>query len=132
MRIEHIGIAVKNLEEAVGTYEKLLNSKCYKRETVESEKVETAFFKTGQSKVELLGASEEGSVIETFISKRGEGIHHIAFEVDDIHAELERLRSEGFTVLNEKPKRGADNKWVAFLHPKNNHGVLVELCQSIK
>lgn len=132
MRIEHIGIAVKNLEEAVSTYEKLLNSKCYKRETVESEKVETAFFKTGQSKVELLGASEEGSVIETFISKRGEGIHHIAFEVDDIHAELERLRSEGFTVLNEKPKRGADNKWVAFLHPKNNHGVLVELCQSIK
>lgn len=132
MRIEHIGIAVNNLEEAVSTYEKLLNNKCYKREIVESEKVETAFFKTGQSKVELLGASEKGSVIETFISKRGEGIHHIAFEVDDIHAELERLRSEGFTVLNEKPKRGADNKWVAFVHPKNNHGVLVELCQSIK
>ena len=132
MRIEHIGIAVKNLEEAVNTYEKLLNSKCYKRETVESEKVETAFFKTGESKVELLGASEAGSVIDKFIDKRGEGIHHVAFEVDDIDAELERLRGEGFTVLNEKPKRGADNKWVAFVHPKDNHGVLVELCQSIK
>lgn len=132
MRIEHIGIAVKNLEEAVNTYEKLLGSRCYKRETVDSEKVETAFFKTGQSKVELLGASEEGSVIETFIQKRGEGIHHIAFEVDDIDAELNRLREEGFTVLNEKPKRGADNKWVAFIHPKDNHGVLVELCQSIR
>lgn len=131
MKIEHIGIAVKNLEEAVRTYEKLLNSKCYKRETVESEKVETAFFKTGESKVELLGASEAGSVIEKYIEKRGEGIHHIAFEVDDINAELNRLRNEGFTVLNEKPKRGADNKWVAFVHPKDNHGVLVELCQAI-
>lgn len=131
MHIDHIGIAVKDLEAAVKIYEKLLNTSCYKRETIESEKVETAFFRTGESKVELLGASSPDSVIATYIEKKGEGMHHVAFEVDDIEAELKRLRSEGFTILNEKPKTGADNKLVAFIHPKDNCGVLVELCQSM-
>ncbi len=132
MHIDHIGIAVKNIDEAVKTYEKILNTKCTKREVVESEKVDTAFFQTGESKVELLGGTAPDSVINTYIEKRGEGIHHVAFEVDDIEAELARLKSEGFTLLNESPKDGADNKLVAFLHPKENHGVLVELCQSKK
>jgi len=131
MHIDHIGIAVEDLEDAIATYEKLLDGKCYKRETVESQQVETAFFQTGQSKVELLGASDPDSVIAKYVAKKGEGMHHVAFEVDDIHAELERLRSEGFTVLTDEPRRGADNKLVAFVHPKDNHGVLVELCQSI-
>ncbi len=131
MHIDHIGIAVEDLEEAIATYEKLLDGKCYKRETVESQQVETAFFQTGQSKVELLGATDPDSVIAKYVAKKGEGMHHVAFEVDDIHAELERLRSEGFTVLTDEPRRGADNKLVAFVHPKDNHGVLVELCQSI-
>lgn len=130
MQIDHIGIAVEDLESAVETYEKLLNSQCYKRETVEDQKVETAFFETGESKVELLGATAAESVITKYIEKEGEGMHHVAFEVDDIHAELARLREQGFTVLNEEPKFGADNKLVAFVHPKDNHGVLVELCQS--
>lgn len=132
MHIEHIGIAVENLEEAVETYEKLLDGKCYKREIVEEQKVETAFFQTGQSKVELLGATDPDSVIAKFVAKQGEGMHHVAFEVEDINAELDRLRNEGFTVLTEEPKRGADNKLVAFVHPKDNNGVLVELCQSIE
>jgi len=132
MQIDHIGIAVKDLEKAIETYSKILNSSCTKREIVESEKVETAFFQTGESKVELLGATEPESVINTFIEKRGEGIHHVAFEVDDIHSEINRLKNEGFTLLNETPKKGADKKLVAFLHPKGNHGVLVELCQSFK
>lgn len=132
MHIDHIGIAVKNLDEAVETYEKVLNTKCYKREVVESEKVDTAFFQTGESKIELLGGTAPDSVIHTYIQKRGEGIHHLALEVDDIEAEMMRLSDEGFTLLNDQPKRGADNKLVAFLHPKNNHGVLVELCQSAK
>jgi len=131
MHIDHIGIAVTNLEEAIKTYSKILNKPCFKTEIVESEKVETSFFQTGQSKVELLGPTEPDSVIQKFIDKKGPGIHHVAFEVDDIHAELGRLRSEGFTILNEQPKKGADNKLVAFVHPKDNHGVLVELCQSI-
>lgn len=130
MRLEHIGIAVENLEEAIATYESLLDSECYKRETVDEQKVETAFFKAGESKVELLGATAPDSVISKYIGKKGEGIHHMAFEVDDIHAELDRLRKEGFSILNEKPTPGADNKLVAFVHPKDNHGVLVELCQS--
>lgn len=132
MHIDHIGIAVDDLEEAVETYEKLLNGKCYKREVVDDQKVETAFFETGQSKVELLGATDPDSVIAKYVAKKGEGMHHVAFEVDDIHAELDRLRDEGFTVLNDEPSRGADNKLVAFVHPKDNHGVLVELCQSIE
>lgn len=130
MHIDHIGIAVKDLETAVKTYEKILNRPCDKREVVDSEKVETAFFNTGQSKVELLGGTTPDSIINKYIAKKGEGIHHVAFEVDDIHSELDRLRKEGFTVLNEEPKDGADNKLVAFVHPKDNHGVLIELCQS--
>ena len=132
MYIDHIGIAVEDLEEAIETYEKLLDGECYKRETVEDQRVETAFFRTGQSKVELLGATDTNSVIAKYVSKKGEGMHHVAFEVDDIHAELDRLRNEGFTVLNDEPKQGADNKLVAFVHPKDNHGVLVELCQSVE
>jgi len=132
MHVDHIGIAVDNLEEAVKTYEKLLDGECYKREVVEDQKVETAFFKTGQSKVELLGATSSDSVIAKYVAKKGEGMHHVAFEVDDIHAELERLREEGFTVLGDEPSRGADNKLVAFVHPKDNNGVLVELCQSME
>lgn len=132
MKIDHIGIAVSNLEEAIQTYETVLNTPCYKREVVEGEKVDTAFFKTGESKVELLGGTSADSVITKYIGKRGEGIHHIAFEVDDIRKEMARLESEGFTLLNSEPKSGADNKLVAFLHPKEQHGVLVELCQSRK
>lgn len=131
MHIDHIGIAVSNLKQAIDTYSKILNKKCTKTEIVESEKVETAFFQTGESKVELLGPTDSSSVIQTFIDKKGEGMHHVAFEVEDIHAEIDRLRKEGFNILNEKPKKGADNKLVAFVHPKNTHGVLVELCQSI-
>ncbi|MFA5669518.1 MAG: methylmalonyl-CoA epimerase [Balneolaceae bacterium] len=130
MHIDHIGIAVKDLEKAIAVYEKLLNKTCSKREVVESELVETAFFNTGESKVELLGATSPDSVIAKYIAKKGEGMHHVAFEVDDIYAELDRLRAEGFTVLNEQPKDGADNKLVAFVHPKDSNGVLVELCQS--
>lgn len=130
MHIDHVGIAVSDLKEAIKTYEKILNRKLIKTETVESEKVETAFFETGQSRVELLGPTEPTSVIQKFIDKKGEGIHHVAFEVDDIHQEMKRLSGEGFTLLNEKPKQGADNKLVAFIHPKDNHGVLIELCQS--
>ncbi|HEX6982861.1 MAG TPA: methylmalonyl-CoA epimerase [Balneolaceae bacterium] len=130
MHIDHIGVAVKDLEAAIKTYEKLLNGKCYKRETVEDQKVETAFFKTGESKVELLGATDNDSVIAKYVEKKGEGMHHVAFEVADIHAELKRLRDEGFTLLSDKPTPGADNKLVAFVHPKDNCGVLVELCQS--
>lgn len=132
MHIDHIGIAVKDLESAIRTYELLLNRSCDKRERVESEKVETAFFQTGESKVELLGATSSDSVIAKYVEKKGEGLHHVAFEVDDIHAELDRLRAEGFRVLNEQPKQGADNKLVAFVHPKDNNGVLVELCQTIR
>jgi methylmalonyl-CoA/ethylmalonyl-CoA epimerase len=130
MHIDHIGIAVKDLKSAVKTYEKILNAKCNKRERVESEKVETAFFNTGESKVELLGGTTTDSVITKYVEKRGEGLHHVAFEVDDLYAELERLRNEGFNILNEQPKDGADNKLVAFIHPKDNNGVLIELCQS--
>ena len=130
--IEHIGIAVNDIEEAVKTYERLLGTECYKREVVEEQQVDTAFFQTGQSKVELLGATDKDSVIAKYVSKQGEGMHHVAFEVEDIRAEMDRLRQEGFTLLSEQPKRGADNKLVAFVHPKDNHGVLVELCQTIK
>ena len=131
-KIEHLGIAVKNLEEAEKTYAKLLGSEPYKREAVESESVNTSFFRVGPSKIELLESTDEQGPIGRFLAKRGEGIHHVAYEVVDIRAEMQRLKSEGFQLLNEEPKRGADNKWVAFVHPKNAHGVLVELCQSIK
>ena len=130
MHIDHIGIAVADLDKAVETYQKILNAPCLKRERVESEKVETAFFETGESKVELLGATAPDSVIAKYVEKKGQGLHHVALEVSDIHAEIDRLQKEGFTLLNEKPKEGADNKLVSFLHPKNNEGVLVELCQT--
>ncbi len=130
-KIEHIGIAVKNLNEANKIYEALLGSPPYKSERVESEGVETSFFKCGESKIELLEASNTDSPIAKFIEKRGEGIHHIAFAVENIYFEIERLKKEGFIVLNETPKKGADNKLVVFLHPKSANGVLIELCQEI-
>ncbi len=130
-KIEHIGIAVKNIAEASATYEALLNEAPYKEEAVESEGVSTLFFRSGESKIELLAATHSNSPIAKFIEKKGEGIHHIAFAVDDIHAEIQRLESKGFTLINPQPKFGADNKLIAFLHPKSNHGVLVELCQEI-
>lgn len=132
MKVEHIGIAVKDMQNARELYEKLLNTKAYKEEEVVSEGVNTVFFKSGDTKIELLEGLTEESAIAKFIVKKGEGIHHIAFEVEDIEKEIERLRKEGFQVLNEIPKKGADNKLVAFIHPKSCNGVLVELCQEIK
>lgn len=129
--IEHIGIAVKNLAAATDLYEKLLDQKAYKTESVLSEQVVTAFFKTGINKIELLEASHPDSAIAKFIEKRGEGIHHIAFAVDDIYSEMTRLQQAGFVLLNDQPKRGADNKLVCFVHPKSSNGVLIELCQEI-
>ena len=132
LKVEHIGIAVKTLAESVPLFEMLLKSQCYKTEWVESEKVNTAFFKTGDTKIELLESMDENGVISKFIDKKGEGLHHIAFEVEDIEAEMERLKNEGLILLNDKPKKGADNKLICFLHPKSTNGVLVELCQSIR
>jgi len=131
-KVEHIGIAVKSLSASVPLFEKLLNTNCYKTEPVESEKVNTAFFQTGETKIELLESTEEDGVISRFIEKKGEGIHHIAFEVNDIHKEMDRLKKEGFALLNDEPKKGADNKLVCFLHPKSTNAVLIEICQSIK
>ena len=131
-KVEHIGIAEKDIESANKTYEALLGVAPYKSETVESEAVTTSFFQCGETKIELLEATREDSAIAKSIVKRGEGVHHIAFSVEDIKAEIARLSGLGFTVLNERPKRGADNKWVAFLHPKSAHGLLVELCQEIR
>jgi methylmalonyl-CoA/ethylmalonyl-CoA epimerase len=131
-KIEHIGIAVKNIENATKIYTSLLGSSPYKMEEVKSEGVKTSFFKTGDSKIELLEATNLDSPIAKFIEKRGEGVHHIAFAVDDIQSEIVRLKNEGFIVLNETPKKGADNKLVVFLHPKSTAGVLVELCQDRK
>ena len=131
-KIEHIGIAVKNLEASNSLFEKLLGVPSYKEEFVESEGVKTSFFMNGPNKIELLEATNPDSPIAKFIDKKGEGIHHIAFDVEDIVSEITRLKNEGFTVLNEIPKKGADNKLVAFLHPKGTNGVLVELCQEIK
>lgn len=130
--LEHIGIAVTSLEVSEGLFEKLLGVSPYKREEVKSEGVKTSFFSVGDTKIELLEATHAQSPIAGFLQKRGEGIHHLAFEVTDIKKEVERLTGEGFTVLNETPKRGADNKWVVFLHPKSTNGVLVELCQEIR
>lgn len=131
-KIEHIGIAVKDLKKGNTLYETLLGVAPYKIEEVASEYVNTSFFQTGESKVELLEATDPDSAIAKFIEKRGEGIHHVAFEVEDIKKEMKRLEKEGFRLLNKKPKRGADNKWVCFVHPKSANGVLVELCQTIK
>ena len=132
LKVEHIGIAVRTLAESVPLFEMLLKSQCYKTEMVESEKVNTAFFKTGDTKIELLESIDENGVISKFIDKKGEGLHHIAFEVEDIEAEMERLKNEGFVLLNDKPKKGADNKLICFLHPKSTNGVLVEICQSVR
>ncbi|GGG06551.1 methylmalonyl-CoA epimerase [Pontibacter amylolyticus] len=132
VNVEHIGIAVKNFSEANALYFKLLGVEPYKTEFVESEAVNTSFFKVGGTKIELLEGTTPDSAISKFIEKRGEGIHHIAFEVEDILVEMERLRSEGFTLLNESPKKGADNKLVCFVHPKSANGVLIELTQEIK
>ena len=130
-KIEHIGIAVKSLADASVLYEKLLGVGAHKTELVETEYVITRFFRTGESKIELLEASSDDSPIAKFIAKRGEGIHHIAFHVDDIEKEMERLKSAGFTLINEQPKHGADNKLVCFVHPKDTNGTLIELCQDI-
>ncbi len=126
--VDHIGIAVKDLAISVPLFEKLLNSQCYKTETVASEQVKTAFLRTGETKIELLEGLDPEGVIADFIRRRGEGLHHIAFEVDDIGAEMERLKREGFRLLSEQPKKGADNKLVCFIHPKSTNGVLVEIC----
>jgi methylmalonyl-CoA/ethylmalonyl-CoA epimerase len=128
-KIEHIAIAVKSLNESIPLYEKLLGTTCYKKEEVESEEVNTAFFKTGESKIELLESRSKDGVINRFIEKKGEGMHHIAFAVDDIIKEILRLKAAGFEFINEEPKRGADNKLICFLHPKTTNGVLIELCQ---
>ncbi|GAB2943071.1 methylmalonyl-CoA epimerase [Hymenobacter coalescens] len=130
--LEHLGLAVQDLTAATALYTKLLGIEPYKQETVESEGVDTVFFQVGGSKIELLGGTTAESAITKFVAKKGEGIHHVAFEVDDIRAEMQRLRAEGFVLLNEEPKRGADHKLVCFVHPKSAHGVLVELCQTIK
>ena len=129
--IEHLGIAVKNLSESEDVFSALLNKKPYKREEVKSEGVITSFFKLAESKIELLQATNEDSPIHKFIEKKGEGIHHIAFEVSDIKKELKRLEKEGFKLIHKTPKKGADNKMIAFLHPKSTNGVLIELCQEI-
>ncbi|MDI5896580.1 methylmalonyl-CoA epimerase [Flavobacterium sp. LB2P84] len=131
-KIEHIGIAVKDLEVSNLVFEKLFGAPAYKFEDVETEGVTTSFFMNGPNKIELLAATNPESPIAKFIEKKGEGIHHIAFDVEDIVSEIARLKKEGFVVLNEIPKKGADNKIVAFLHPKSTNGVLIELCQEIK
>lgn len=130
-KIEHIGIAVRDLASSNSLYEKLLGATVYKEEFVESESVMTSFIQMGESKIELLQACSPDSAIAKFIEKKGEGIHHIAFEVTDIHTEMTRLRNLGFQILNEQPKRGADNKLICFVHPRDTRGVLIELCQSI-
>ena len=129
LKVEHIGLAVKNFTDAIPLFEQLLNTPCYKTETVASEKVNTAFFQVGDTKIELLESTDPEGVIARFIEKKGEGMHHIAFEVADIEAEMKRLQHAGFQLLNETPKPGADNKLVCFLHPKGTNGVLIELCQ---
>jgi len=128
LNIEHIGIAVKSLEKSIPLFETLLNTMCYKKETVASEHVQTAFFQQGETKIELLESTINDGVISRFIEKKGEGMHHIALAVDDIHAEMDRLKAAGFEFLNTEPKAGADNKLICFLHPKCTNGVLVELC----
>lgn len=131
LKVEHIGIAVKDLESSNELFKNLFNKPHYKIETVESEHVNTSFFQVGETKIELLEGTHPDSAITKFIDKKGEGIHHIAYEVADIHAEMSRLASEGFKLLNDKPKKGADNKLICFLHPKSTNGVLIELCQEI-
>jgi methylmalonyl-CoA/ethylmalonyl-CoA epimerase len=130
-KVEHIGIAVKSLTQSIPLFEKLLNTNCYKTERVETEQVITAFFIKGETKIELLESTDPEGIIAQFIEKKGEGLHHIAFEVENIEQEMDRLKKEGFILLYEKPKTGADDKLVCFLHPKSTNGVLIELCQSL-
>ncbi len=132
LKVEHIGIAVKSLAVSVPLFEKLLNTPCYKTEEVATEGVATAFFRQGETKIELLQALEAGSTIAKFLDRKGEGVHHIAFEVDDIYAEMRRLEAEGFTLVHPEPRPGADNKQVCFLHPKSTNGILIELTQERK
>lgn len=132
LKIEHLGIAVKNLEQSNELFSKLFGKPPYKLEKVESEQVATSFFMMGESKIELLEATDPNSAIAKFIEKKGEGLHHIAYEVADIRSEMKRLKEEGFILLSEEPKKGADNKLICFLHPKGTNGVLVELCQEIR
>jgi methylmalonyl-CoA/ethylmalonyl-CoA epimerase len=132
IKVEHIGIAVKSLDQSIPLFERLLNTTCYKTEQVISENVNTAFFRKGETKIELLESTTAEGVIQKYIERKGEGMHHIAFDVEDIYSEMNRLKSEGFILLNEQPKKGADNKLVCFLHPKSTNGVLLELCQEIK
>jgi methylmalonyl-CoA/ethylmalonyl-CoA epimerase len=131
-KVDHIGIAVTSLKTSIPLYERLLGEPCYKTEQVPSESVDTAFFLQNGAKIELVASMDPNGVIAKFIDKKGEGLHHVAFEVPDIIAEMERLKNEGFTLLNEAPKLGADNKWVCFVHPKDAGGVLIELCQTKK
>lgn len=131
-KIEHIGIAVKDATTSIELFNKLFNTTPYKAEPVASENVNTIFYQVGPNKIELLEATHADSAIAKFIEKKGEGIHHIAFDVEDIYAEMERLKSEGFVLLNEQPKKGADNKLICFVHPKSSNGVLIELCQEIR
>ncbi len=131
-KIEHIGIAVADLDEAEIRFSELLNTLSYKREAVESEGVITSFFKVGETKIELLAATKEDSPIQKFIDKKGEGIHHIAFDVEDIHLSIKKLKTEGFRFINDQPKDGADNKRIAFIHPKSTGGILVEICEEKK
>lgn len=132
LKVEHIGIAVKSLQESIPLFEKMLNTSCYKTEQVLTENVTTAFFQKGETKIELLESTTQDGIIQKYIDKKGEGIHHIAFDVEDIYAEMNRLKSEGFILINDLPKNGADNKLVCFLHPKTTGGVLIELCQERK
>lgn len=132
LKVEHIGIAVESIVSSIPLFEKLLNTPCYKTEEVWSENVKTAFFKTGDTKIELLQSLSNEGVIKKFLDKKGQGVHHIAFEVEDIHAEIERLKKEGFEFISDKPKPGADNKLICFLNPKNANGILIELCQENK
>ncbi|MBL0883547.1 MAG: methylmalonyl-CoA epimerase [Chitinophagaceae bacterium] len=132
LKVEHIGLAVKSFEQSIPLFEQLLSTPCYKTEMVASEKVNTAFFQVGETKIELLESTDSDGVIAKFIEKKGEGMHHIAFEVADIEAEMKRLSHLGFQLLNSIPKQGADNKLVCFLHPKGTNGVLIELCQEVK
>lgn len=132
IKIEHIGIAVKDLKQSNELFSKLLGKSAYKEETVEGEAVKTSFFEMGQSKIELLEATHQSSAIAKYLDKNREGIHHLAFAVDDLNSEIQRLKNEGFEFINEIPKEGADNKWVVFLHPRSTNGVLVELCSERK
>ena len=132
MKVEHVGIAVESLMTSIPLFEKLLNTPCYKTEDVWSENVKTAFFKIGDTKVELLQSLKSDGVIKKFLDKKGEGIHHIAFEVEDIYEEIKRLKKEGFEIINETPKQGADNKLICFINPKGTNSILIELCQEKK